>query len=214
MYLAVALVPLTCDAASTILLQSASLSPSIDASVAVVGAASFKSAVLFAGALEDLAVDAAGWHCLDVGASTGGFTDCLLQHGAATVVAVDVGYGQLHPKLRSDSRVRVHERTNARELGPEHVDHVIDLVVVDASFISLRLLLPPVAGVAPQARVLALVKPQFEARREKVGRGGSVRDPAVHAEVLRTIIEFCCSEDSKMSWKCSKTTGISSKRSN
>jgi 23S rRNA (cytidine1920-2'-O)/16S rRNA (cytidine1409-2'-O)-methyltransferase len=131
-----------------------------------------------AGALEDLAVDAAGWHCLDVGASTGGFTDCLLQHGAATVVAVDVGYGQLHPKLRSDSRVRVHERTNARELGPEHVDHVIDLVVVDASFISLRLLLPPVAGVAPQARVLALVKPQFEVGRERVGKGGVVRDDA------------------------------------
>lgn len=134
-----------------------------------------------AGALDDLAVDPAGWRCLDVGASTGGFTDCLLQCGAAAVVAVDVGYGQLHPRLRDDPRVRVHERTNARELAPEHVaqlDGSVDLVVIDASFISLRLLLPAVAAVAPRARVIALVKPQFEVGRDRVGKGGVVRDDA------------------------------------
>ena len=131
-----------------------------------------------AGALDDLQVAPVGLHCLDVGASTGGFTDCLLQHGAASVVAVDVGYGQLHPKLRDDPRVRVHERTNARELAPSHLVRPVDLVVIDASFISLRLLLPAVARVAPRARVLALVKPQFELGRERVGKGGVVRDDA------------------------------------
>ena len=94
------------------------------------------------------------------------------------VVAVDVGYGQLHPKLRDDPRVRVHERTNARELAPAHLVRPVDLVVIDASFISLRLLLPAVARVAPRARVLALVKPQFELGRERVGKGGVVRDDA------------------------------------
>jgi 23S rRNA (cytidine1920-2'-O)/16S rRNA (cytidine1409-2'-O)-methyltransferase len=132
-----------------------------------------------AGALEDLALDPVGLCCLDVGASTGGFTDCLLQHGAKHVVAVDVGYGQLHPKLREDSRVRVHERTNARALGQEHVGGTIDLVVIDASFISLRQLLPPVLAVAPQATVVALVKPQFEVGRDQVGKGGVVRDDAL-----------------------------------
>ncbi len=134
-----------------------------------------------AGALDDLAVDPAGWRCLDVGASTGGFTDCLLQRGAVAVVAVDVGYGQLHPRLRDDPRVQVHERTNARELAPEHVAQLagpVDLVVIDASFISLRLLLPAVAAVAPRARVIALVKPQFEVGRSRVGKGGVVRDDA------------------------------------
>jgi 23S rRNA (cytidine1920-2'-O)/16S rRNA (cytidine1409-2'-O)-methyltransferase len=134
-----------------------------------------------AGALDDLGIDPAGWRCLDIGASTGGFSDCLLQRGAAAVVAVDVGYGQLHPKLRDDPRVRVFERTNARELTADHVAELggpVDLVVIDASFISLRTLLPPVAAVAPEARVLALVKPQFEVGRERVGKGGVVRDDA------------------------------------
>jgi len=131
-----------------------------------------------AGALAGFAIDPTGLHCLDIGASTGGFTDCLLQAGAASVVAVDVGYGQLHPKLRDDERVSVHERTNARELTEEHVLRPVDLAVFDASFISLRLLLVPVSRVAPRARVLALVKPQFEVGRERVGKGGVVRDDA------------------------------------
>ena len=132
-----------------------------------------------AGAIEDLGVDPGGLRCLDVGASTGGFTDCLLQHGAAGVVAVDVGYGQLHPKLREDARVRVLERTNARALRPDQVGEGVELVVIDASFISLRQLLPAVAAVAPGAAVLALVKPQFEVGREQVGKGGVVRDDAL-----------------------------------
>lgn len=131
-----------------------------------------------AGALADFEIDSQGLHCLDIGASTGGFTDCLLQAGAASVVAVDVGYGQLHPKLRDDARVTVHERTNARELDARHLVAPVDLAVFDASFISLRLLLAPVAKVAPRARVLALVKPQFEVGRERVGKGGVVRDDA------------------------------------
>jgi len=147
-----------------------------------------------AGALEDLAVDPSGLCCLDVGASTGGFTDCLLQHGAVSVVAVDVGYGQLHPKLREDSRVRVLERTNARELQPAHLEAPVDLVVIDASFISLRRLLPAVATAAPGASVLALVKPQFEVGREQVGKGGVVRDDALREasadEVARSAVEL------------------------
>jgi len=139
------------------------------------------------GALEDLGVDPAGRACLDVGASTGGFTDCLLSRGAARVVAVDVGYGQLHPKLRSDPRVRVLERTHVRDLAPADLGGPIDLVTVDASFISLRLVLPHVARVAPGAEVLALVKPQFEVGRGRVGKGGVVRDDALRAEAAEAV---------------------------
>lgn len=131
-----------------------------------------------AGALEDLGVDPRGLRCLDVGASTGGFTDCLLQAGAREVVAVDVGYGQIDPKLRADPRVRVVERTNARHLAPADVGEGIDLGVCDVSFISLRLLLPRLVAVAPRADWLLLVKPQFEVGRERVGKGGVVRDDA------------------------------------
>ncbi|MCA9512330.1 MAG: TlyA family RNA methyltransferase, partial [Myxococcales bacterium] len=143
-----------------------------------------------AGALADLApqgLDPRGLHCLDVGASTGGFTDCLLQAGAASVVAVDVGYGQLHPRLRDDPRVLVRERTNARDLEAAALPHAIDLAVFDASFISLRLLLAPVAAVAPRAQVLALVKPQFEVGRERVGKGGVVRDDAERAAAVDAV---------------------------
>jgi 23S rRNA (cytidine1920-2'-O)/16S rRNA (cytidine1409-2'-O)-methyltransferase len=129
-----------------------------------------------AGALEDLAVDPRGRVCLDVGASTGGFTDCLLQHGARRVIAVDVGHGQLHEKLRADPRVVVVERTNARTLAAEAIPEPVDLVAVDASFISARLLLPRLAELAPRADWLILVKPQFEVGRGQVGRGGVVRD--------------------------------------
>lgn len=142
-----------------------------------------------AGALEDLGIDPAGCACLDVGASTGGFTDCLLQAGAESVVAVDVGYGQLHPRLRDDARVTVIEKTNARFLEANAVPGPLDWVVIDASFISLRLLLPAVARAAPGADVLALVKPQFELGRDKVGKGGVVRDDAGRRQAVREVGE-------------------------
>lgn len=131
-------------------------------------------------------VDPAGRWCLDAGASTGGFTDCLLRHGAAHVVAVDVGYGQLAEELRRDPRVDVLERTNARELTAEDVPGPPpDLVVADLSFISLRLVLPALRAVAADgAEAVVLCKPQFEAGREQVGRGGVVRDPAVWRSVV------------------------------
>ncbi len=128
------------------------------------------------GALDELDIAVEGLRCLDLGASTGGFSDCLLQRGAEAVVAVDVGRGQLHEKLRQDPRVENVERTNARELTPERVPGPFDLVVVDLSFIPLRAVLPAVATVAPTAPWLLLVKPQFEVGREQVGKGGVVRD--------------------------------------
>ena len=133
-----------------------------------------------AGALDDFDLDVAGRVAGDIGASTGGFTDCLLQRGAARVYAVDVGYGQLHAKLRSDSRVVVMERTNARYLSSETLPEPLDLVVVDASFIGLAKLLPAIRAIlAPNAEVVALVKPQFEVGADRVGKGGVVRDDAV-----------------------------------
>ncbi len=142
------------------------------------------------GALEDLGIDVAGLHCLDVGASTGGFSDCLLQRGAAGIVAVDVGRGQLHEKLRQDPRVQSLERTNARSLAPEDVSGPVDLVVIDVSFISLRQVLPAVAQVAGGAPVLALVKPQFEVGREQVGKGGVVRDDGLRRQAADGIQAF------------------------
>ncbi len=141
-----------------------------------------------AGALRDFAYDVTGLICADVGASTGGFTDCLLQQGAAKVYAIDVGYGQLAHSLRIDARVEVMERTNARHLTalPEQVQ----LVVMDASFISLRLLLPAVRlWLTPQSDVIALIKPQFEAGKQSVGRGGVVRQKSVHERVIREVAE-------------------------
>lgn len=133
-----------------------------------------------AGALDHFGLDPAGWRCLDVGASTGGFTDCLLQRGAARVVAVDVGYGQLAWKLRQDPRVECLERVNVRHLPDHLAPGPFDLIVVDVSFISLTLVTPPlVPRLAPGGRLLAMVKPQFEAGREQVGSGGVVRDEAV-----------------------------------
>ncbi len=126
---------------------------------------------------------------VDAGASTGGFTDLLLQRGARRVYAVDVGYGQLHYRLRADPRVVVMERTNVRYL--QALPEQPDLAVVDVSFISLKLVLPPVFRLLrPDASVVALVKPQFEAGRRQVGRGGVVRDPAVHREVLRNLVAW------------------------
>lgn len=133
-----------------------------------------------------------GLICADVGASTGGFTDCMLQHGAARVYAVDVGYGILHWKLRSDPRVVVMERTNARYVVG--FAEPVQLVTVDASFISLRVLLPVIKTwlLAGGGQVVALIKPQFEAGRAEVNRGdGVIHDPEVHRQVLREVLEFC-----------------------
>jgi len=129
--------------------------------------------------------------CMDIGASTGGFTDCMLQNGAKKVYAVDVGYGQLAWKLRSDERVVCLERTNARYLSHEEVPEEPDFTSVDVSFISLKLILPAIAGLLRQGgEVVCLVKPQFEAGKEKVGKKGVVRDPAVHLEVLEHFLEY------------------------
>lgn len=135
--------------------------------------------------------DIGGKVALDVGASTGGFTDCLLRHGARKVYAVDVGYGQLAWRLRGDPRVVVIERTNARNLTPEMFDERPQFATIDVSFISLTLILPPVAEVLTQeAEILALIKPQFEAGREHVGKGGVVRDASVHARVIEKVTDF------------------------
>ena len=147
-----------------------------------------RGGVKLEGALADFSLNVAGARALDIGASTGGFTDCLLQHGAAEVTAVDVGYGQFDWRLRQDPRVRVIERTNARFLTPDLVGGPFSLVVIDVSFISLALILPAVLKVLSQGgEVLALVKPQFELGPEKVGRGGVVRDPALQTAAVERV---------------------------
>jgi 23S rRNA (cytidine1920-2'-O)/16S rRNA (cytidine1409-2'-O)-methyltransferase len=142
-------------------------------------------------ALRHFGLSVSGCICADVGASTGGFTDCLLQNGASRVYAVDVGRGQLHWRLRNDSRVICVEETNARHLTSSHVPEKADVITVDVSFISLTKVLPAVIQVARGgAAVVTLIKPQFEAGRERVCRGGVVRDPAVRAEVVESIRRF------------------------
>jgi len=141
------------------------------------------------GALDALFLPVEGLVCADVGASTGGFTHCLLSRGARRVYAVDVGKGQLHERLRRDPRVVSREGVNARYLSEDFFPEPVDLVVVDASFISLRLLLPAIRRAAPSAAVLALVKPQFEAGRRAVGKGGVVRDDAVRWGAVRAVVE-------------------------
>jgi 23S rRNA (cytidine1920-2'-O)/16S rRNA (cytidine1409-2'-O)-methyltransferase len=141
-------------------------------------------------ALNALGVEVEGRRCLDVGASTGGFTDCLLQRGAAMVIAIDVGYGQLDWRLRQDSRVLVIERLNARHLGDSHLPYRPELITVDVSFISLAKLLPPiVASAAEEFDLLGLVKPQFELEKDKVGKGGVVRNAADRREAIRRVGE-------------------------
>ena len=136
-------------------------------------------------------IDLGGKVCMDVGASTGGFTDCMLQNGAAKVYAVDVGHGQLAWKLREDPRVVCMEKTNIRYVTPEMIGDQVAFASIDVSFISLTLVLPPVRNIlAPDGQVCALIKPQFEAGREKVGKKGVVRDPDTHREVIRKILEF------------------------
>jgi 23S rRNA (cytidine1920-2'-O)/16S rRNA (cytidine1409-2'-O)-methyltransferase len=141
-------------------------------------------------ALDRFALDPAGVRALDAGASTGGFTDCLLQRGAARVVAVDVGHGQLHERLRADPRVEVHERRNVRDLAPGDLGEPFPLVVADLSFISLRAVLPHLLGqAAPGADLVLLVKPQFEAGRDEASRGrGVIRDPEVWRRVLEEVV--------------------------
>jgi 23S rRNA (cytidine1920-2'-O)/16S rRNA (cytidine1409-2'-O)-methyltransferase len=147
-----------------------------------------------AGALDAFALDPVDAVCADVGASTGGFTDVLLQRGAARVYAIDVGYGQLAWKLRQDERVVVMERTNARHL--KTLPEPVDLVTIDASFISLKLIFPAVVKwLKPGASVVALVKPQFEAGKKQVGKGGVVRDPSVHRQVLENAICHAADND-------------------
>jgi 23S rRNA (cytidine1920-2'-O)/16S rRNA (cytidine1409-2'-O)-methyltransferase len=143
------------------------------------------------GALAHFGIDVTGLRCADFGSSTGGFTDCLLQAGAAHVVAIDVGTGQLDWKLRNDARVRVREGVNARYLEPADVGEPVDLAVCDVSFISATLIVPAMLRVLkPEGRIVVLVKPQFEVGRGQVGRGGIVRDPELHEESCAKIRGF------------------------
>lgn len=150
-------------------------------------------------ALRDFGVDPTGFVCSDSGASTGGFTDCLLQQGASKVFAIDVGYGQLDWKIRSDPRVVVMERTNVRYVTPEQLGEPLDLSVIDVSFISLKIVLPVIKTfLKPTGQVLCLIKPQFEAGKDKVGKKGVVRDPDTHKEVLDNFVELANSLDFKI----------------
>ncbi|HLI20081.1 MAG TPA: TlyA family RNA methyltransferase, partial [Stellaceae bacterium] len=150
-----------------------------------------RGGVKLAHALEHFAIDVTGAVALDIGASTGGFTDVLLTKGAARVYAIDVGHGQLAWKLRQDSRVTVLERVNARHLTAEQVSEPPDLVVCDASFIGLETVLPAALALAkPRAKLVALIKPQFEVGASRVGKGGVVRDPALHREVCARIVAW------------------------
>ena len=148
-----------------------------------------RGGVKLAGALDAFEYDPSGKRVADFGASTGGFTDCLLQHGAERVFAIDVGYGQLHNKLRQDPRVVVMERTNARHLNAGDLPDLVDLVVIDASFIGLEKLLPAARAVCrPRGDVIALVKPQFQVGQDKVGKGGVVRDPEARRQAIASTI--------------------------
>jgi len=150
-----------------------------------------RGALKLGGALDFFGVDVQGKTALDIGASTGGFTDCLLQRGATKVFAVDVGHGQLSWKLRNDQRVTVMEKMNARFLSPEHISQLVDLCVIDVSFISLTLILPRAFELITQdGMILALIKPQFELQRKDVGRGGIVREPELHEKAQQKIVKF------------------------
>lgn len=157
----------------------------VDQPLPYVGRGGFK----LAGALTHFQINVDGLVCADVGACTGGFTDVLLQNGAESVYAIDVGYGQLDWKLRQDSRVKVMERTNARYV--EQLPELIDFVCIDVSFISLKIILPVVAGwLSPNGQVIALIKPQFEAGKGQVGKGGVIRDKAVRQQVLDDLLPW------------------------
>lgn len=150
-----------------------------------------RGALKLENALKTLDIDITGNVCLDIGASTGGFTDCLLRHGASKVYAVDVGYGQLAWSLRTDERVVVLERTNIRYLTEEQVSDLVDVVTIDTSFISLKLVVPAALKfLKKEGRILALIKPQFEVAKGKVGKGGVVKDPVLHQEVIDNLTHF------------------------
>lgn len=153
-----------------------------------------RGGVKLAAALDFFQLDPSGLVCADIGASTGGFTDCLLQRGAKKIFAIDVGYGQLAWKLRQDERVVVMERTNARHLKAGDLDEPIDLAVIDASFISLKLLLPPILALFKTSpAIVALIKPQFEVGRDRIGKGGVVRETELHEAVVAEIRDFAAS---------------------
>src|SRR5689334_4657153 len=154
-----------------------------------------RGGIKLAHAIEHFRIDVDGKIALDIGASTGGFTDVLLSRGAACVYAVDVGHGQLAWKLRQDPRVVVHERLNARHLARAHVPQSVDIVTCDASFIGLATVLPASLALAAEAaELIALVKPQFEAGRERVGKGGVVRDPGAHTEVCERVAAWVAAQ--------------------
>ena len=170
---------------------SAKIAPDAPISIRAAPAYVGRGGLKLEGALRFFAIDVTGWTALDVGASTGGFTDCLLQRGARKVYAIDVGHGQLAWKIRDDPRVVVREKLNARFLAQADVPEPIDLAVIDVSFISLTLILPKVFQlVTPNGMVLALIKPQFELRAADVSRGGIVREHALHAKAQDKIREF------------------------
>jgi len=165
----------------------------VDASISVAESPQFVSrgATKLSGALDFFKIDVGDKVALDIGASTGGFTDCLLQRGAVKVFAVDVGRGQLAWKIRNDPRVVVFEKVNARFLSREQIPQLVDLCVIDVSFISLTLILPRAFElITPDSVILALIKPQFELQRKDVGRGGIVREPALHEKAQQKIVNF------------------------
>ncbi len=150
-----------------------------------------RGALKLQGGLDHFKIDVRGKIALDIGASTGGFTDCMLQRGAARVYAVDVGHGQLDWKIRNDPRVIVLEKVNARSLSHKHIPDLVDLCVIDVSFISLTLVLPNAFDLlTPAGVIVALIKPQFELQRSEVGRGGIVRDPDLHEKAQDRIVAF------------------------
>lgn len=171
-----------------------------------------RGGVKLEGALKYFGVNPSGWSVLDIGASTGGFTDCLLQQGASHVFAVDVGYGQLAWKLQSNPQVTSIERTNIRHLKLEIIGKPVDLVVVDVSFISLKWIFPVAWDVLQnQGNMIALVKPQFEAGPEEIGKGGKVTSPEVHQRVIQETIQFA--KDSGFHFKQSVLSSIQGKKS-
>src|SRR3954470_18261135 len=170
---------------------SAKIDPGAEVSIEAASRYVGRGGIKLEGALRDFGISAAGSTALDIGASTGGFTDCLLQEGAKKVYAIDVGHGQLAWKIRSDPRVVVREKLNARFLSRDDVPEPIDLCVIDVSFISLTLILPKAFElVSPNGVIVALIKPQFELQASDVGRGGIVRDSALHEKAQAKIRDF------------------------
>lgn len=164
-------------------------------------------------ALQVFSVNPQGKEAIDIGASTGGFTDCLLQNGAKKVYAIDVGYGQLAWKLRQDERVEVIERTNFRYLTPDKLAVKVPLIVTDVSFISLRLIIPPALQfLAEKGEIVALIKPQFEAGPERVGKNGIVKDKEIHKDILKEMLDFFLEKDLRINGlDYSPITGATSK---